>query len=179
MLYMVKHLPCAFWYIVDNIYCKYLTKLGLLLLLMWPVIGKAADGIEFDRLKVLPVFSVEMIHTDNYFTSEDDEKSELITTLSPEFNFYFALLPENEISFEYHGAFKVYRENNRYDNNSQFAELAWSLRKPLGSKLKIGGGIEDSAIQPYSENESEKEYVITKAFLDSEVRAGGITGFDS
>jgi opacity protein-like surface antigen len=115
------------------------------------------------------------VYSDNVFKSPQDEKSEFITIVSPQLSFDAALAPKNYFSLQYAGDFEFHSEHDNLNTAHHFAELSWNWLTPKGSHFKAGDRVKDTASQPYSETDRSKDYLLNRAFAQSDLKLGAVT----
>lgn len=137
-----------------------------ILIFLWCSTGFSAEGVEWGRLRLAPKLSVAERYSDNIFLTEQDPQNEYVTTISPELLVDFAISPSSILSMGYEGDFRFYSELDNFRKDHHQGGLSWTLTMPKGSKFAVGAKVQDSSIQPYSEEDRPKDFVKPEAFAD-------------
>lgn len=137
-----------------------------ILIFLWCSTGFSAEGVEWGRLRLAPKLSVAERYSDNIFLTEQDPQNEYVTAISPELLVDFAISPSSILSIGYEGDFRFYSELNNFRKDHHQGGLSWTLTMPKGSKFAVGAKVQDSSIQPYSEEDRRKDFVKPEAFAD-------------
>lgn len=147
----------------------------ILIFFVWPSAAFCAEGVEWGRLRLVPKLSVAERYSDNIFLTEKDEQDEYITTISPELSVDLAFAPGNILSLSYEGDFRFYSEFDNLRKDHHQGGLSWTYTMPRGSKFAIGTKVQDSSIQPYSEEDRHKDFVKPEAFANILLKLGAFT----
>ncbi len=156
-----------------------ITKVFLILsLLALPTTGSAVTMLEAGPFKIKPQIRVSTRHTDNLFRTEKDRKGKLITVVAPEVDLDFAISEQSRVSLLYQGDYRLYRKHDDLNTIGHMVDLAMSMTQPKGSTLRLSAGLEDSTIRPYGQNDLDKDFLTTKAAVESELKLGSVTGLE-
>ena len=132
----------------------------------------AGQGLQSGRIKINSRIKVESQYSDNVFRSDSDKKNDLITKALPQVLLTYAFAPENTFSAEYEGDFRYYRNFDNFSKAHNHGKLRWKWLQPMGSKLEVGAKLDDSAIQPYSEEQQTKDYLYWQLYFDTLFKIG-------
>jgi polysaccharide biosynthesis protein VpsM len=151
------------------------TVLCLILIFLWCTTGFSADGVEWGRFRLIPKLSVAEEYSDNIFLTEKNEEDDYITQISPELTVDFAFAPGSILSLNYKGDFRFYSEFDNFREERHQGGLSWTGTTPKGSSLELGTKVQDSAFQPYSEEDRAKDFVKWDGFADTLFKLGAFT----
>jgi hypothetical protein len=127
----------------------------------------AEEGIEWGRFRFTPEISTSEKYTDNVYLIHTDGREDTITTVSPKVSLDFAFAPRNYITFSYGGDFRFYRKSDNFKKDIHKTGLFWTLTTPKGSNFKIGASADFDSIQPWSEKDHHRDFVVVKALVDT------------
>lgn len=152
-----------------------LIYLHILMMLVCPSHGPAAEGIKWNRIKLSPKVSASERYTNNAFLSPGDKREEFITTISPGISVELALSTNNILSLRYDGDFKYYRNFDNFKKDSHRTGLVWKRAAPGGSRYEFGGNANYDSVQPYSIKDRHKDFVSRTLFLNTLLKLGAFT----
>ena len=131
--------------------------------------------MEWGRIRLTPKLTVAEEYSDNVFLTEKDEENEYITKISPELTVDFAFAPRSILSLNYNGDFRLYSEYDNFRDAHHQGGLSWKGTTPKGSTFELGTKVQDSAFQPYSEEDRAKDFVKWDGFADTLLKLGSFT----
>lgn len=138
----------------------------IILIFFWCSTGFSTEGVEWGSVRFAPKLSVTERYSDNIFLTEKDPKDEYVTTISPELSVNFTLSPSSILGVGYEGDFRFYAEFDNFRKDHHQGCLSWTWTWPRGSRFALGAKVQDSSIQPYSEEDRHKDFVKPEAFAD-------------
>lgn len=130
-----------------------------------------AEGLIWDRVRLMPALTLSEIYSDNIFLTPADHRTDFITAVDPKASLDFALAPQNIISLRYRGDFRFYEKSDNFQKYAYQSGASWAWTAPKGSTFKIDAGEDHNSIQPYSATDTYKEYVERKAFADAVLKS--------
>lgn len=136
--------------LVTFLFCSALTSFG--------------DGLELGRWRINTGIDLSEAYTSNIYLEGDKEKSDYVTSISPELSLDFALASRNYLSLLYSGKLEKHSSTDNHKAFFQQGSFRYSGTTNKGSKLSLGTSIESSAIQPYSDSELAKDYLLKKLY---------------
>jgi len=151
------------------------TVLCFIMIFLWCNIGFSAEGLEWGRFRLTPKFSMAEQYSDNVFLTEKDEDHEYITKIMPEFTVDFAFAPRSILSLSYEGDFRFYSEYDNFREGHHLGGLSWKGETSKGSTFELGAEVQDSAFQPYSEQDRAKDFIKWDGFADTLLKLGAFT----
>jgi len=138
-----------------------------IIIVSWSSAALAAEGIQWERFRLLPKISISETYTDNVFLTHEDAQGEYITTVSPELSLDFALAPRNFIRLSYSGDFRFYKEFDNFRKDTHRPQVSWQWTTLKGSRFEVGGRMQLDSFQPFSEGDRSKDFEIREAFADA------------
>ncbi len=151
------------------------TVLCLIVIFLWCTTAFSAQGVEWGRFRLTPKLSVAEEYSDNVFLTEKDEEHDYITKISPELTVDFAFAPGSILSLSYEGDFRFYSEFDNFREDHHRGGLSWTGKTSKGSTFELGTKVQDSAFQPYSEEDRSKDFVKWDGFADTLLKLGAFT----
>lgn len=131
--------------------------------------------MEWGRFRLTPKLSVAEQYSDNIFLTEKDEEHDYITKISPELSVDFAFAPGSILSLSYEGDFRFYSEFDNFREDHHLGGLSWTGKTSKGSTFELGTKVQDSAFQPYSEEDRAEDFVKWDGFADTLLKLGAFT----
>ena len=147
----------------------------ILLIFLWSSTGFSAEGVEWGSVRFVPKLSVAEKYSDNIFLNGKDVQDGYVTAISPELLVDFALATRNILSLSYEGNFRFYSELDNFRKDHHRCGLFWRWIWPRESEFAAGAKVQDSTIQPYSEEDRHKDFVKPEAFADILLKLGAFT----
>lgn len=135
----------------------------------------AGDGIEKEHFRIIPALAISESYSDNIYLVDSNEKDDYITTITPDFSFDVAIVPRNYFSFKYRGDFLFYSEAENFREDNHLGSLSFNSKTSKGSNFVVGVSAEDTAIQPFSEQEQSKDYTLEDRYADILLMLGKVT----
>lgn len=135
----------------------------------------ADDGVEWGRFRFHPVLTVSESYSDNLYLTNKNEIDDYITTVTPELTFDAAIVPQNYFSLKYRGDFLSYSDVDNFREDHHYGSLSFNSETAKGSHFIAGISSQDTAIQPFSEQEQSKDYTLQSAYVDLLAKLGSVT----
>lgn len=135
----------------------------------------AGDGIEWGHFRFIPSLTVSESYSDNIYLASKNETEDYVTTLTPELTLDAAIVPRNYFSLKYHGDFLSYSETDNFKEDHHLGSLSFNGETAKGSHFIAGISMQDTAIQPFSEQERSKDYTLQHAYVDVLAKLGKVT----
>jgi hypothetical protein len=144
-----------------------LSKLACWLILLWlPLTSYSKEFMLHQRLKLSPEIVLTETFNDNIYRSDRNEDSDFITAIYPGFNLAFALFPGCYLDLIYLGAFESYQEADNVREDHHYGGLGMSFGSGQKSRIAFGIWGEDTANQPFSEDEESRDFRIGAVYTD-------------
>ncbi len=89
-------------------------------------------------------------------------------------NFDIAITPENIININYQSNINFYSRVENFQRDTHSTSLSYKLTQPKGSTFKIRGNVNYYFIQPFSEEELSKDYILSEVFADTLFKLGEV-----
>ena len=151
------------------------TILCNIIILLWSATGFGAQGLEWGRFRLTSELSVTEEYSDNIFLTEKNEEDGYLTEISPELTVDLAFAPGSILSFSYEGDFRFYSKFDNFRKDHHLGGLSWTGKTGKGSKFEVGVKVQDSAFQPYSEEDRAEDFVKWDGFADTLFKLGTFT----
>ena len=135
----------------------------------------AGDGIEMGRFRINPVLSMSESYSDNIYLDDQNEVGDYITAITPEVTFDVAVVPRNYFSLKYRGDFIYYSDADNFKKDHHLGSLSFHSRTRKESNFEVGVSAEDTAIQPFSEQDRSKDYTLQSAYAEALLMLGAVT----
>ena len=132
----------------------------------------AGDGIEMGRFRINPVLSMSESYSDNIYLDDQNEVGDYITAITPEVTFDVAVVPRNYFSLKYRGDFIYYSDADNFKKDHHLGSLSFHSRTRKESNFEVGVSAEDTAIQPFSEQDRSKDYTLQSAYAEALLMLG-------
>ena len=84
-------------------------------------------------------------------------------------------LPKNYFSLKYRGDFLSYSNSDNFKEDHHLGSLSFNGETAKGSHLVAGISAQDTAIQPFSDQEQSKDYTFQHAYVDVLAKLGNVT----
>ncbi len=139
-------------------------------LLCWPLgcLHASMDNpvLQWDRIRIMPSVSIEQKSSDNIFLEDQEEKREDITRISSSLKMDLALTKTLMSEIYYRYEYLHYSEYENFKNDDHYVSLSLKWRTAKGSHIDIGGNLNDTSVQPYTEEDQSKDYYKIKGYAD-------------
>jgi hypothetical protein len=133
------------------------------------------DGIEWERLRIVPSLTVSQSYSDNIYLEDENKKEDFITSVSPEVSLDVAVVPKTYFSFKYHGDFLAYADADNFKEDNHLGSFSFNSETAKGSHFLVGVSAEDTSVRPYSRQEQSKDYALKSAYGDILLMLGKVT----
>lgn len=133
------------------------------------------DGIEWERLRIVPSLTITQSYSDNIYLEDENEKDDYITAVSPEVLLDVAVVPRTYFSFKYHGDFLAYADADNFRGDNHLGSFSFNSETAKGSHFLVGVSAEDTSVRPYSAQEQSKDYTLQSAYADILLMLGKVT----
>ena len=132
----------------------------------------AGQGLQTGRVKINSQIKIQSQYSDNIFRSDSNKENDFVTKALPQILFTYAFAPENTFSAEYEGDFRYYQNFDNFSKAHSHGKLRWKWLQPMGSKFEVGAKLDDSSVQPYSEEQQSKDYLYWQLYFETLLKIG-------
>jgi hypothetical protein len=157
-----------------------LTVFLLLLVLVLIHLKGTSYGSEiilWERLKLEPEVALTQSFDDNIFRTAENKTSDWVTIFSPRMNTQFAFTPRYRVGLLYSGRFVNYQKADNFRRDHHYGNAYLQFESQKQSELEIGVWGENSAKQPYAEDDRSKDYTIGAVYADVKLNILDLTQF--
>lgn len=130
----------------------------------------AEEIILWDRLKLEPEIALRESFSDNIYLTNENQESDLITSVMPGLDAQFAITPTIRIEAIYLGLFDFYRNADNFKTPHNYGNVNLQMESSKGSSLEVGAWGEDSANNPNFPEDRSKDYTIGALYADANLK---------
>jgi hypothetical protein len=152
--------------------------------LLYPLVFFSLNGVCYgteiilwDRVKLEPEIALTQSYDDNIFNTDENKTSDWMTSLNPSIDTQFAFTPRSRIGLLYSGRFVSYQKTENFRKDHHYSNAYLQFESLKQSELEIGVWGEDSAKQPYSDDDRSKDYTIGAIYTDVKLNIFDLTQF--